>query len=159
MKMYSLITAKRGAGFTFTDTSMEPILSEDPSLYFQSRLLPEDSLGRPMVATPITDNPHCVSWPWTLENTQPRPGHDWFGTTGWRIGETVWFMWEEPSTSQGWHKLGTHVRGVIAHPHINYGDWIVQYQKPPNDWDPVGTPGIWIHRVVNQRLFWRRDEE
>lgn len=147
-KINQLVTACRSQGLSLVTGEHAPHDHSDSTQHFQTRVTGWDSLGRICVATEITDNPHCSSWPWLNDWLEPLEIWDWY--TGrnddritWSIGSEVEFVWELSS----WHeRLGERCPAILQGPHIQYGDWIVSYRKPENR-------NSWITRVLNERQF------
>ena len=175
-KLHQPVIARRVLSSSLKDGGLyeNPPDENDPNLYFNSRVVGWDLFGRIQIATVITDNVHCTEWCWSEEKLQPYPEGkwDWYtdrqagfakGSDGYwdkerfwqEVGSEIYFMWEDPSWKTDHpaysdnYGVGETVRAVLEGPHINYGDWIVRYEKNPKD--------MWITRVLNERQMWKRE--
>jgi hypothetical protein len=170
-KVNQLILIENWAGAELVDGSWQniPWKENDPNRYSNSRFLKIDSVGCANVAIRIYSNPHQSSWGWTWEKiVLDEISDDWFTSPNrteddrvWqRINSDIYFAWEltygmDPYTDKDYyepyrsHSIGASVKGRLVGPHIDYGDWIVEYECPD---------GRWITRVVNERQMWERKQ-
>jgi len=140
-KKGQLIRARSPAGLSLVGGIHEiPHESDDPSQYFNSRVLGWDCLGRIDIATGYGDNPHCGHWPWSDDMLFPRDEKDWAEKSAYKPGAKVVFEWDLEGFD--WGKKGALHRAVLLVPHIEIGDWYVEYEKPD---------GSWITRVLNEK--------
>ena len=142
-KKGQLIRARRPAGLSLVGGIHEiPHESDDPSQYFNSRVLGWNTMGDLEIAVSYGDNPHCGEWPWTENMLAPRDETDWAEKSAYKPGAKVVFEWDLEGFD--WGKKGALHRAVLLVPHIEIGDWYVEYEKPD---------GSWITRVLNEKLM------
>jgi hypothetical protein len=149
-KLGQLVRACRDLDFTFNPnaTSPEELLvvtnphdHNDPDQHFYSRVVGWDCLGRIEVAMSYHDNPHNCEWAWSEDTLQERPGPDWAEVSKFRVGMTVFYTYE--LTGFSGNTIGWETEARLIVPHIQKGDWIVEY--------PREDSGMWITRVLNER--------